>query len=128
MDKKYKGTVLLIEDDAFISGLIQRKFEQAGLDIITAEDGKVGLELMREKRPNLVLILLDLILPSMGGFEILKNMKDDSELSKIPVVVLSNLGQDIEIERAKKLGAKEYFIKAHTNLDDIVKIVQKYIK
>lgn len=114
--------VLIVEDDQFLRDLIVRKLEDEGFSTLQAIDGEEGLRLFREKKPDIV--LLDLILPGMDGFEVLKQAKEDKSISHIPVLILSNLGQRDDIERGLKLGAKDYLIKAHFTPGEIVEKVK----
>lgn len=123
-----KGTldgkkVLIIEDDQFLRDLIVRKLEDEGFNVLQAIEGEEGLRVFREKKPDLV--LLDLILPGMDGFEVLKQAKGDKNILDIPILILSNLGQRDDIERGIKLGAKDYLIKAHFTPGEIVEKVKE---
>ena len=113
-----KAFILLIEDDKFLRELLVRKLETVGFKISTAVDGNEALKKVKEELPELV--LLDLVLPGVDGFDILKEIKEDSATSKIPVIILSNLGQREEVERGLKLGADDYLIKAHFTPDEII--------
>lgn len=115
---KNNETILVVEDDKFLRDLLVEKLNKEGYSINQAIDGNEALKKLQEEKPSLV--LLDLILPGIDGFEILKRIKDDQALSKIPVIVLSNLGQQEDIKRAEELGAKYYLIKAHFTLGEIV--------
>lgn len=119
------ATILIIEDDKFLSDLLYKKLTEEKFSVLMAVDGEQGIKEIREGKPDLV--LLDLILPGMNGFEVLKRAKEDSELKKIPVIVLSNLGQKEDVERAKKLGSEDYLVKAHFTLEEIVQKIRKYI-
>jgi len=103
--------ILIIEDDPFLSEMYAAKFGQSGFRVEMAIDGKKGLEKIKTSKPDL--ILLDIVLPKMDGFEILRKVKEDSQLKKIPVILLTNLGQKNEVEKGLALGADEYIIKAH---------------
>lgn len=118
--------ILVVEDDKFLRELILRKLKEENYETVSAIDGEEGVTRVQQERPDLV--LLDLILPGMNGFDALKKMKEIPEVAEIPVVVLSNLGQKEDVERALKLGAKDYLVKAHFTLDEIVEKVRKYIK
>jgi len=118
--------VLVIEDDQFLAKVYLIKLKKEGYDVEMAYDGNEGIEAMKKKIPDIV--LLDLILPGIDGFEVLKKMKADPKLAKIPVIILSNLGQEEDIERGKKLGADDYFVKANTALSSIVKKIKEYAK
>lgn len=110
--------ILIIEDDVFLNELMAKKLLEEGFDVLKAANGEEGLEQARQENPDL--ILLDLILPGMDGFEILEKLKEDQETSPIPVIILSNLGQREDIERGFDLGADDYLIKAHFTPDEIV--------
>jgi len=103
--------ILIIEDDPFLSEMYATKLTESGFEAEVAPDGKKGLAMVTDLKPDLV--LLDIVLPKMDGFEILKKIKDDDELKNIPVVLLTNLGQKSEVEKGLSLGADEYIIKAH---------------
>ena len=118
MMQKKKAFILLVEDDKFLRELLVRKLETVGFKISTAVDGNEALKKVKEELPELV--LLDLVLPGVDGFDILKEIKEDSATSKIPVIILSNLGQREEVERGLKLGADDYLIKAHFTPDEII--------
>jgi len=110
--------ILIIEDDKFLRELISRKLINEGFKIDEAIDGEEGLKKLQEAKPDL--ILLDLILPGLDGFEVLERIKDDPGTSVIPVLILSNLGQRDEIERGLKLGAIDFLVKAHFTPEEIV--------
>lgn len=119
-------TILIIEDDKFLRDLITRKLTQEGYKISEAIDGEEGFKKIKDEKPALV--LLDLILPGIDGFEVLTRIKDAPELSKIPVMIISNLGQGEDIERAKKLGVIDYVVKAHLTPNEIVEKVRSILK
>ena len=108
MDQK---KVLSIEDDAFLSSLVSSKLIDAGFSVITAGTGKEGIAKAGLEKPNL--ILLDIMLPDMGGFEILETLKGNPATKDIPVIILSNLGGREEIEKGVALGAASYLIKSN---------------
>lgn len=111
--------ILIIEDDDFFRELIRKKLlSSKDFEIIEAVDGEKGVEEMKEKKPDLV--LLDLLLPNVDGFEVLSRAKADSDISKIPIIILSNLGQQEDIEKALKLGAHDYLIKSQFDINQIV--------
>jgi len=111
-------TILIIEDDKFLRELIVQKLLKEGYETSEAVDGEEGIKKVKEERPDLV--LLDLILPGIDGFEVLHRMKEDSALSSIPVIILSNLGQKEDVERGLKMGAVDYLIKAHFTPGEII--------
>lgn len=117
--------ILSIEDDAFLSGLISDKFVENGFAIITANLGGIGIQEARTQKP--ALILLDLMLPDMSGFDILKEIKEDSDTKDIPVVILSNLGGSGDLEKGLALGAERYLIKSNVLPEEVVEIVQEIL-
>ena len=117
--------ILIIEDEEILSGLLKKKLASLGYQVLEAEDGEQGLKLMRETMPDL--ILLDIIMPKMGGFEVMEAMQKDENLKKIPVIIISNSGQPVELDRAKKLGAKDWLIKTEFDPQDVVDKVIKQI-
>ena len=125
-DDNNKVKILVVEDDKFLRELLVRKLEGEGLSTVTAADGTEALQKMEETMPKLV--LLDLILPGIDGFDVLKKMKENPAIANIPVIILSNLGQKEEVEKGLKLGANDYMIKAHFTPDEIVEKVQKILK
>jgi len=110
--------ILLIEDEEIMIGLLQRKLTKEGYEISVAGDGEEGLKVMREVKPDL--ILLDIIMPKMGGFGVMEKINKDPELKKIPVIVISNSGQPVELDRAQKLGAKDWLIKTEFDPQEVV--------
>lgn len=118
MPENTSRTVLIIEDDAFLRELAADKLRKEGYTVLEAITGEEGLEKLKELRPDL--ILLDLILPEMDGFEVLARIQKDEKTRPIPVMILSNFGQKADIEKGLRMGAKEYLIKAHVNPKEIV--------
>ncbi|MDD2753233.1 MAG: response regulator [Candidatus Portnoybacteria bacterium] len=119
-------TILLIEDEPTLQKALSTALSQEGYDVKNALDGEIGLRLARETKPNI--ILLDLILPKMDGFEVLEELKKDDSVKDIPVIVLTNLESTQDIERALALGATNYLVKANYDLKDIVEKVRDNIK
>lgn len=120
------ANVLIVEDDKFLSKIYSTKLKKEGIDADFALDGEAGIKKMRESIPHLV--LLDLIMPKMDGFAVLREMQGDDALKKIPVVVLSNLGQESDIEKAKEFGVKDFIVKADASIQEVVETIQKYLK
>ena len=110
--------ILLAEDDRFLRKAAEATLRQNGFTVLTAVDGEEALRLARAEAPDLV--LLDLIMPKMQGFEVLRTLKQDPATAEIPVIVLSNLGQDSDVQRALEAGAAAYLIKANLPLHDLV--------
>ncbi len=117
-EKKEKKILLIIEDEEVLQRAMYLMFHEAGYTIASCIDGETGLKMTERLHPDA--ILLDLLLPKMNEFDFLKNMKANSKLKDIPVVVLSNLGDNEDIEKAKSLGALDYFVKANTDLATLV--------
>ncbi len=117
--------ILVIEDDKFLREMITRKLDKEGYDVDQAVDGEEGLEKIREGRPDI--ILLDLIMPGVGGFEVLEEVQDDPEVNDIPIVILSNLGQKSEVERGLNLGAEDFMIKAHFTPKEIIEKIKEIL-
>ncbi len=116
--------ILIIEDEKIMLELLQKKLTKEGYEVLVARDGKEGLEKMRKKNPNL--ILLDIIMPKMGGFEVMEEMNKDKKFKKIPVIVVSNSGQPVELDRAQKLGAKDWLIKTEFDPQEVLdKVVEQ---
>ena len=110
-DKSGKLKVLIVDDDSFLSGIYATKLELEGFEVITAHDGEEGLKKAAEEIP--AIILLDVLMPKLDGFETLKRLKIDPLAKDIPVIMLTNLGQKEDIEQALQDGAVDYLIKAH---------------
>jgi len=118
--------ILIVEDDRFLRELIAKKLKNEGYEVLEAVDGEEGLKRIKEEKPDLV--LLDLILPGMDGFEVLEKTKEDTETAHIAVIILSNLGQREEVERGLKLGAIDYLIKAHFTPGEIIEKVKNILR
>ncbi len=117
--------ILLIEDEKIMINLLKKKLTGEGYDVTIARNGEEGLEIMRELNPDVV--LLDIIMPKMGGFEVMQEMKKDPELSKIPIIIVSNSGQPVELSKAKELGARDWLIKTEFDPQEVVDKVVKQI-
>jgi DNA-binding response OmpR family regulator len=123
---KTKGNIIVLaEDDKFISKAYHDGLTRAGYSVITAYDGQEALSKIRENFPDLV--LLDMIMPVTNGFEVLETIKKDEKLKKIPVIILSNLGQDSDIKKGKELGAEDYLIKSNFSMNDVISRIKKYL-
>jgi len=101
-----------MEDDGFMASIYAQKLEVEGFDVSLATNGEDGLRLAQKDTPDL--ILLDLVMPKLDGFQVLERLKKESATAKIPVLVFSNLGQKEDVERCLALGAAGYVIKAHS--------------
>lgn len=114
--------ILLVEDDPFLRNLMLVKLQKEGFNVVEAFDGEDGLKKANEIKP--ALILLDLILPGIDGFEVLKQIKNNSETANIPVIILSNLGSRVDVEKGLKIGAYDFMIKAHFTPEEIVEKIK----
>lgn len=114
--------ILLAEDEDFLATLLKSRLMREGFDVTLVKNGMEILPTLKSDKPDL--LLLDIILPDKVGFEVLDDM--EKAKIKVPFMVMSNLGQDEDIERAKRYGAIEYFVKAHINIDDLVKNINTF--
>jgi len=119
-------TILIVEDEPTLQKALSIALEREGYEVKSALEGDAGLNLAKESKPNL--ILLDLILPKIDGFEILAELKKDESTKEIPVIILTNLESSQDIEKALVLGAKTYLVKANYDLKDVIQKVKENIK
>lgn len=122
-----KQKILIIEDEKVLSELLEKKIKEDGYEVFIAMDGEEGLELMKKEKPDLV--LLDIIMPRMDGFRVMEEMNKDPELNlkKIPVVIVSNSGQPVEIDKALDLGVRDYLIKTQFDPMEVIDKIKKQI-
>lgn len=118
--------IAIIEDDDFLRSLAVGKLEKAGYQMLAAGNGEEGLKLVQTQKPDLV--ILDLMLPTMSGFDVLASMKKDPSLANIKVIVFSNLGDEADIKKCNELGARDYLIKANFTLDELVEKIGNALK
>jgi DNA-binding response OmpR family regulator len=114
--------ILIIEDDEILVEMYEAKFKMEGFEVEKALNGKDGLELLKKDKPDL--ILLDILMPEMNGFEFLKNIKKEPSYHSVPVILLTNLGDpeiDMDREMAYALGVRDYLIKSRHTPDEVVK-------
>lgn len=123
-----KEKILLVEDEKIMIDLLKKKLLQEGYEVFVAEDGEEGLKKMREMDPKPDLILLDIIMPKLGGFEVMEEMQKDKNLKKIPVIVISNSGQPVELDKARKLGAKDWLIKTEFDPKEVIEKVKRQLQ
>lgn len=117
--------ILLVEDDVFLAGIYKKKFEVEGFKISVSDNGKKGLDDAKKNPPDL--ILLDVLLPKMDGFTVLKELKSDPATKEIPVILLTNLGQKDDVEKGIESGAEDYLIKIHFKPSEVVDKVRKVL-
>jgi len=117
--------ILIVEDEEILSDLLQKRLKKEGYGVLLARNGEEGLKMIKKERPNLV--LLDVIMPKMSGFQVMEEMNKEENLKKIPVIIISNSGQPEEIGRAQELGAKDWLIKTEFDPEEVLKKVVKQI-
>ena len=117
-----KKLVLLVEDDPFLSNILMMKLQKEGLNVVHAVDGDDALTKLNEG--DYEMVLLDLILPKKNGFEVLETMRQDTRFESTPVIIVSNLGQDSDMEKARSLGVIDYIVKERLSIDDLVNKVK----
>ncbi len=116
-------SVLIIEDDKFLSELMSTKLSKEGFTVTLATDGETGLQKVSEVKPQVV--LLDIMLPGMNGFDVLEGIKKLGEpLTQIPVIIMSNFGQEGKIQKGMELGAKDFLVKANFTTGEIVEKIK----
>lgn len=126
-DEKVQLKIVIVEDDKFLQKILTTKFAKEGFDVRTATDGEAALALVNEALPDM--ILTDLILPKMSGFEVLTELKTNPKTKNVPAIVLTNLGQEEDKLRAKSLGAVEFMVKADFSINEVVaKVKEIYAK
>lgn len=118
--------VLIIEDDDHISKIYGIKLSKENVDTIVARDGEEGINMIASEKPDLV--LLDLMIPIKDGFTVLEEVKKTPFGKNLPILVLSNLGQESDIKKATSLGAADYFIKVNLSIQEVIDKVKKYLK
>ncbi|MFA6322174.1 MAG: response regulator [Candidatus Buchananbacteria bacterium] len=122
---KKKIKILIVEDEPMILDMYQTKLTQSGFAVIKAEDGAAGISLAQLELPNL--ILLDILMPKIDGYEMLKTLKTMSATKDIPVIIFSNLSQPNEVEKGLQLGANDFIIKSSVTPNEIANKVNNYL-
>lgn len=122
MDQK---KVLLVEDEPLIGNLLKQRLEREGVTVQLARDGEEALQALQGAPPDL--ILLDVILPKISGFELMERIQADPQLAHAPIVVISNLGQDTDIAKGTSLGATAYIVKAKVSIDELVDTIKEFL-
>lgn len=118
--------VLLVEDDKSLIEMYQVRFQEEGFTILLAEDGATGLQFARERHPSI--ILLDIMLPKMDGFAVLTELKKDSGTKHIPVLMMTNLGQQADIDKGHQLGADDYIVKSSLTPSQVAEKIKTFLK
>jgi DNA-binding response OmpR family regulator len=125
MAKNKIKKVLIVEDDVFLSNIYNKKFSNEGFEVFTASDGKKAVIIIKQKKPDI--ILLDIMIPQMDGFEVLEEIKQDPEVKDIPVILLTNINEQDGIKKGYDLGAKDYIIKTFFTPSEVVGKVKKFL-
>ena len=119
--------ILLVEDDSFLSSLLKNRLQKEGFEVVLAKDGDEAINYLRNINPDL--LLLDLILPKKTGFEVMEELRSNPQLqgnSNLPIIVISNLGQQEDIVKSRQLGAIEYYVKAKVSIDELVEKIKSF--
>lgn len=117
--------ILIIEDEEIILDLLSKKISQHGFEVKTARNGQEGLDLMLSDKPDLV--LTDIVMPEKDGFTVIEEMKQTEALKNIPVIIISNSGQPVELDRAKSLGVSDWVIKTEFDPNEILEKIRKFL-
>lgn len=118
--------ILVVEDEEFLVRALKDNLESEGYTVAVAMDGEAAFTELAKKMPDL--ILLDLLLPKKNGFDVLKEIRENLEWKLVPVIILSNLGEDSEIKRALELGANDYFVKSQHPIQEVIDKVREYLQ
>jgi len=117
--------ILIIEDDKFLAKMLSKMLESHHYETLLASNGKEGL--LKASAGDIGLILLDIMLPDIDGFDLLETLKNDEKIKKVQVIIISNLGQPEDMQQGRALGAVDYLVKSDLSLDQVVKKVRKYL-
>lgn len=117
--------IVLVEDDHFLADMYATKFKTEGFNVLVGYDGEEGLRLIKEELPDIV--LLDILLPKIDGFDVLRKLKKDAKTKSIPVILLTNLGQKDDVKKGLEEGADSYLIKAHFMPSEVVQKIRDII-
>jgi two-component system OmpR family response regulator/two-component system alkaline phosphatase synthesis response regulator PhoP len=120
-----KKIILIVEDDLFLIRAYQIKFEKEGFEVWVASDGNLAMARLQGNPPDIV--LLDLMLPGVNGFDILEDIRKSPKWKDVPVIILTNLGQEQDKKKGEALGVKDYIVKANVKISEVVERVKKYV-
>lgn len=123
---KAQKKILIIEDDKFTIKLYTRLLSDAGYEVISTPVADEVINLAKREKPNLLIV--DLMLTDGNGFEVIKQVRKETDLKKIPIITLSNLGQETDIAEAIKKGSNKYFVKSNTRFEEVIEAVKELIK
>lgn len=119
--------ILLVEDEEIIFNLLEKKLSSEGYEVIAARDGAEGFKKLKELKPSPDIIITDILMPKMDGLKMMEEILKIEELRSIPIIIISNSGQPVELDRAKRLGAKDWLIKTEFDPQEVVNKVEKLI-
>jgi CheY-like chemotaxis protein len=119
----HKKRIVLVEDDDVLINLLVGRLEEAGYGVKVARDGIDGLNMVKKEKPDL--LLLDILLPSMDGFTILEKLNEEEILPDLPTIVISNSGQPVEVERAIRLGVRDYLVKVNFSASEVLEKIEQ---
>ncbi|MBU2578599.1 response regulator [Patescibacteria group bacterium] len=117
--------ILIIEDEELLYNILKKKLELEGYEVSIAENGVEGLEKVKKINPDL--ILLDIVMPEKGGFEVMEELQKEDDFKDIPIIIISNSGQPVELDRAKELGVRDWLIKTEFDPEEVIEKVKKQI-
>jgi len=117
--------ILIVEDEEILAKVLAENFEKEKFQVMIAEDGEVVLNMAKKFKPDA--ILLDILIPKINGLDVLAQLKKDEDLSKIPVIILSNLGEDKNIKKGLSLGAVDYMVKTQHPINEVIDRVKEFI-
>lgn len=120
-----KKIILLVDDDPILSEVVKNRIEETGYICIWERDGKLGLDRLKTLTPHL--LLLDIMMPNMNGYEVLEHINADPALAATPVMVISNSGEPVEIQKILKLGVRDFIVKAHFSPEEVLEKIKKII-
>ncbi len=125
METKNKHKILLVEDDQTFIDLLRNKCLDSGIEVFVAENGEQGIKIALEEKPDV--IITDLTMPIMDGFEFIKQLRNDVWGKKVPVIILSNYGDFDRISKALETGAFYYLVKSDVDQNDVLSYINKAI-
>lgn len=126
--KMEKKIIMIVEDDSFVMDIYQTKLSQSGFEVMSAANGMEALKLLEGGNKIPDLILLDILMPYVGGIEVLKKIKTDDRFKKIPIILLTNLSQKDDIDLGINLGADDYLIKSHFTPSEVLEKIRTQLK
>ncbi len=121
-----KKKIIIVEDDNFVAEVYSTKLLEMGYEVRVAQNGEEGLKMIREEKPDIV--LLDIIMPVMGGVEMLEELKKKEEWKEIPVILLTNVGEKENIQKMRSLGAQDYLIKSHFTPAEVIEKIESILE